>query len=145
MSTGTGLAPFMSIIRDPDTYERFEKIVLVHGVRQKAELAYRDYIENELPKDEFLSEIIEGRLLYYPPLLGKLSLILKDHKGLNRGKLFNDLNLPQLSPDCDRAMICGSPEMLNEISGILNDFGLTVSPSQGRLGDYVIERAFVGE
>ena len=63
LSTGTGLAPFMSIIRDPDTYERFEKIVLVHGVRQKAELAYRDYIENELPKDEFLSEIINSVIL----------------------------------------------------------------------------------
>ena len=146
LSTGTGLAPFMSIIRDPDTYERFEKIVLVHGVRQKAELAYRDYIENELPKDEFLSEIIEGRLLYYPAVTREaFTHTGRITKALTEGNLFNDLNLPQLSPDCDRAMICGSPEMLNEISGILNDSGLTVSPSQGRLGDYVIERAFVGE
>ena len=100
----------MSIIRDPDTYERFEKIVLVHGVRQKAELAYRDYIENELPKDEFLSEIIEGRLLYYPTVTREaFTHTGRITKALTEGNLFNDLNLPQLRPDCDRAMICGSP------------------------------------
>tara|TARA_B100000963_G_C22624819_1_gene671782 strand:+ start:1044 stop:1820 length:777 start_codon:yes stop_codon:yes gene_type:complete len=146
LSTGTGLAPFMSIIRDPDTYERFEKIVLVHGVRQKAELAYKDYIENELPNDEFLSEIINGRLLYYPTVTREaFTHTGRITKALTEGNLFRDLKLPKLSSEIDRAMICGSPEMLSEISSILDNFGLAASPSQGRLGDYVIERAFVGE
>ena len=146
LSTGTGLAPFMSIIRDPETYDRFEKVILVHGVRQKAELAYREYIERELPNDELLAEIINGKLLYYPTVTREaFTHTGRITKALTDGSLSRDLNLPTINAASDRAMICGSPEMLNEISGILDNFGLTVSPSQGRLGDYVIERAFVGE
>src|SRR5437763_1814539 len=66
LATGTGLAPFMSIIRDPETYERFEQVVVVHGVRQVEELAYHDYITEHLPKHEFLGELVSGKLLYYP-------------------------------------------------------------------------------
>ena len=65
-STGTGLAPFMSIIRDPETYEKFEKVVLIHGVRLVGELAYEDYIRNVLPNDEFLGEMVRNQLIYYP-------------------------------------------------------------------------------
>ena len=145
-STGTGLAPFMSIIRDPETYEKFEKIILVHGVRVTAELAYSEYLKNELPKDEFLGDEVSSKLIYYPTVTREAFT----HKGrlttaIKNGTLFADTKLPQLDPEFDRAMICGSPEMLKETSQILDDKGFKVSAGLGRPGDYVIERAFVGE
>ena len=143
-STGTGLAPFMSIIRDPDTYERFEKVVLIHGVRLVSELAYEDYIKNELPNDEFLGEMVREKLIYYPTVTreafkhtGRLTTAIEN------GQLFKDIGLPPLDPANDRGMICGSPSMLKEISEMLDAKGFKVSPSLGHLGDYVYERAFV--
>ncbi|MFZ9264838.1 MAG: ferredoxin--NADP reductase [Polynucleobacter sp.] len=143
-STGTGLAPFMSIIRDPETYEKFEKVVLIHGVRLVSELAYEDYIRNVLPKDEFLGEMVSNQLIYYPTVTreafkhtGRLTTAIET------GQLFKDIGLPPLDPAVDRAMICGSPSMLKETSEMLNAKGFKVSPSLGVLGDYVFERAFV--
>lgn len=143
-ATGTGLAPFMSLIRDPEVYERFEKVVLVHGVRTVSELAYADYINNELPKHELLGEEIAGKLIYYPTVTrepyrnrGRLTELIES------GKLFADIGLPPLDPARDRAMICGSPSMLAETSALLDARGLAISPSSGEPGDYVIERAFV--
>ena len=143
-STGTGLAPFMSIIRDPETYERFEKVVLIHGVRLVSELAYEDYIRNVLPNDEFLGDIVKEKLIYYPTVTreafkhtGRLTTAIET------GQLFKDIGLPPLDPAVDRAMICGSPSMLKETSEMLNAKGFKVSPSLGVLGDYVFERAFV--
>ena len=114
--TGTGLAPFMSIIRDPETYERYEKVVLVHGVRQVNELAYHDYITQELPKHEFLGEMVQKQLLYYPTVTREPF----KHQGripdlINSGQLARDLGLPDLNPLDDRVMICGSPEMLRDL------------------------------
>ena len=143
-STGTGLAPFMSIIRDPETYEKFEKVVLIHGVRLVSELAYEDYILNVLPNDEFLGEMVREKLIYYPTVTreafkhtGRLTTAVEN------GQLFKDIGLPPLDPAVDRAMICGSPSMLKETSEMLNAKGFKVSPSLGVLGDYVFERAFV--
>ena len=143
-STGTGLAPFMSIIRDPETYEKFEKVVLIHGVRLVSELAYEDYIRNVLPNDEFLGDIVKEKLIYYPTVTreafkhtGRLTTAIET------GQLFKDIGLPPLDPAVDRAMICGSPSMLKETSEMLNAKGFKVSPSLGVLGDYVFERAFV--
>lgn len=143
-STGTGLAPFMSIIQDPETYEKFEKVILLHGVRTKAELAYRDFITNSLPNHEFLGEMISNQLIYYPSVTreefenrGRIT----DH--INSGKLAADTGLPPLNPETDRAMICGGPAMLAELSAMLDARGFTISPGVGELGDYVIERAFV--
>ncbi len=143
-STGTGLAPFMSIIQDPETYEKFEKVILLHGVRTKAELAYRDFITNSLPDHEFLGEMISNQLIYYPSVTreefenrGRIT----DH--INSGKLAADTGLPPLNPETDRAMICGGPAMLAELSAMLDARGFTISPGVGELGDYVIERAFV--
>ena len=143
-STGTGLAPFMSIIRDPETYERFEKVVLIHGVRLVSELAYEDYIRNVLPNDEFMGDIVKEKLIYYPTVTreafkhtGRLTTAIET------GQLFKDIGLPPLDPAVDRAMICGSPSMLKETSEMLNAKGFKVSPSLGVLGDYVFERAFV--
>ncbi|MGL4807564.1 MAG: ferredoxin--NADP reductase, partial [Giesbergeria sp.] len=116
LSTGTGLAPFMSVIRDPETYERFEHVVLVHGVRQVNELAYHDYITQELPQHEFLGELVSQQLKYYPTVTrepfrnqGRITDLIKS------GKLFTDLGLPALDPINDRVMLCGSPEMLADL------------------------------
>jgi len=142
--TGTGLAPFMSIIKDPEVYERFDKVVLVHGVRFVSELAYSDYIENELPNNEFFGEMVRDKLIYYPTVTredfrntGRITQLIKT------GKLCADIGLPQLNPETDRAMLCGSPAMLSDICAMLDESGFVVSPGVGEPGDYVIERAFV--
>lgn len=142
--TGTGLAPFMSIVRDPEAYARFEKIVLVHCVREVSELAYHDYLTHELPEHEFLGEEVRAKLLYYPTVTreafrhtGRISTLIET------GKLTDDLGLPRLNPDTDRVMLCGSPAMLDTLTAQLDGLGFQPSPSQGVPGDYVIERAFV--
>ncbi len=143
-STGTGLAPFLSVIQDPETYERFEQIVLVHGVRQVSELAYADFIRDELPKHEFLGDEIRDKLVYYPTVTrepyenrGRITDLV------DSGKLFRDIGQEALDPEQDRAMICGSPGMLKDIGAMLDDRGFSISPRIGVAGDYVIERAFV--
>ena len=142
--TGTGLAPFMSIIQDPDTYERFEKVVLVHGVRVVSEFAYSDYITDELPNNEFIGDVVREKLIYYPTATrepfkyqGRLTDLIES------GKLTSDIGLPPLDPSRDRAMICGSPAMLKDTCALLDARGFVISPGQGEPGDYVIERAFV--
>ncbi|MER2527537.1 MAG: ferredoxin--NADP reductase [Candidatus Competibacter denitrificans] len=142
--SGTGLAPFLSIIKDPDTYQGFEKVVLVHGVRHISELAYADFIKEELPKNEFLGELIREKLIYYPTVTrepfhnrGRLTHLIKS------GKIFEDLGLPPLDPAQDRAMICGSPGLLKDTCTLLNERGFSISPHIGEPGHYVIERAFV--
>ena len=143
-STGTGLAPFMSVIKDPDAYERFEKIVLIHGVRQVSELAYAEYISNELPRNEFFGDMVRDKLIYYPTVTrepfrnqGRLTDLIES------GKLFTDIGLPPLNPEHDRVMICGSPAMLKDSAALLDARGFKVSARIGEPGDYVIERAFV--
>lgn len=144
LSTGTGLAPFMSIIQDPEVYERFEKIVLIHGVRYVNELAYAEFITEHLPKNEFFGDRVRDQLIYYPTVTreafqfqGRLTDLM------NSGKLFADIGLSPLDPVHDRAMICGSPSMLRESCQLLDQRGLRISPRIGDPGHYVIERAFV--
>jgi ferredoxin--NADP+ reductase len=144
LGTGTGLAPYMSLIQDIEMYERFEKIILVHGVRTVNELAYSDFIENELPNNEFFGEEVKNKLIYYPTVTreefrnrGRLTNLITS------GKLFTDIGLPPINPKEDRAMICGSAEMLKDTEEILDSLGFEVSPKIGQLGDYVIEHAFV--
>jgi ferredoxin--NADP+ reductase len=144
LATGTGLAPFMSIIQDPATYERFSKVVLLHGVRYSSELAYHDYILNDLPQHEFLGELVKEQLLYYPTVTREIF----EHRGrlpdlLRGGKVAEDLGLDNLDAQHDRAMICGSPAMLKDLSALLDEMGFAISPRIGEAGDYVIERAFV--
>jgi ferredoxin--NADP+ reductase len=143
-STGTGLAPFMSVIQDPEAYERYEKIVLIHGVRYVNELAYEDFITQELPQNEFFGEEVRNKLIYYPTVTrepyrnqGRLTDLIES------GKLFEDIGLPPLDPAVDRGMICGSPQMLEDTSALLDRRGFKISPRIGDPGDYVIERAFV--
>jgi ferredoxin--NADP+ reductase len=143
-STGTGLAPFMSIIRDPDVYDRFEKVVLVHGVRKVDELAYAGLIAEDLPQHDHLGEQIRAQLIYYPTVTrepfrnqGRLPELI------DNGKLCADVGLPQIDPAHDRAMICGGPAMLKDTRSVLDAHGFVVSAGIGQAGHYVIERAFV--
>ena len=144
LGTGTGLAPFMSVIQDPETYERFDKVILVHGVRWASELAYDDFITQELPQHEYFGDLVRDKLIYYPTVTrepfrnqGRMTDLMRS------GKLFADIGLPPINPNDDRAMLCGSPSMLEETSQVLDGFGLKVSPRMGDPGDYLIERAFV--
>lgn len=143
LSTGTGLAPFLSIIRDPETYEKFESVVVVHGVRQVDELAYHDLIVDHLPRHEFLGEMISRQLRYYPTVtretyrnMGRVTTLIEN------GKLFKDLGLPPLNPEQDRVMLCGSPGMLSDLKHMLESRGF-VEGNTSTPGDFVIERAFV--
>ena len=143
IGTGTGLAPFMSIIRDPETYERFEQVVLLHGVREVKELAYRDYITQELPQNEFLGEMVSKQLLYYPTVTREDF----EHKGrvtdlLENGTISADLGIPALNAAEDRVMICGSPEMLRDLKALCEKLGF-VEGNTSTPGQFVIERAFV--
>ena len=140
LATGTGLAPFMSIVRDPATYERFDQVVLTHGVRVASELAYRDLILHDLPRHEFLGDLVRDKLRYYPTVtredfehVGRLTDLL------GSGRLLTDLGLPPLDPALDRAMICGSPAMLKDLSALLDAAGFRISPGIGEAGDYVVE------
>jgi ferredoxin--NADP+ reductase len=145
LATGTGLAPFLALSRDPEVYERFDKIVLVHGVRNVEDLAYREMFENELPNDEIFGDWYKEKFVYYPTTtreefrnMGRITDLMES------GKLFEDVGLPQMNKDDDRVMICGSMPFNADVSRILDGFGLTVSPRMGVQADYVIERAFVG-
>jgi ferredoxin--NADP+ reductase len=142
--SGTGLAPFLSIVRDPETYERYEKVILVHGVRLVSELAYADLLQTQLPADEFLGDLVKDKLIYYPTVTrepfrnqGRITDLIES------GELTRRIGLPDLSREHDRGMICGSPAMLADTRVLLDARGLVISPSSGVPGDYVIERAFV--
>jgi ferredoxin--NADP+ reductase len=142
-STGTGLAPFLSIIRDPECYEAFDKIILTHGVRSVSELAYQDLITDSLPDNEYFGEEVRDKLIYYPSVTredfrfqGRITDLIES------GKLFTDVSMPPLNPEVDRAMLCGSPAMLKDTTAILDKLGFRET-RHGDLGTYVIERAFV--
>jgi len=149
LGTGTGFAPWLSVIKDPDTYERFERVILCHGVRRKADLAYRDYIINELPRHEFLGEQIAAKLMYYPAVTREDFLFEGvDRRGrltalLDADRITEDLGIERLDPALDRAMICGGPQMLADFRAILDSRGFIAAPRIGVPGQYVFERAFV--
>ena len=143
LSSGTGLAPFMSTITDPVYYEAYEHIVLVHGVRYVSELGYRDFITQDLPGDEYLGEMVRAKLRYFPtvtredfPQQGRVTDLL------DQGEITRSLNLPDLDPEVDRIMICGNPGLLTDLVAILERRGFDEG-SMNKQGSYVIERAFV--
>jgi ferredoxin--NADP+ reductase len=144
LSTGTGAAPFMGVIKDPEVYQRFEHVVLVHGVRWLRETAVVKHRIAELQADPYLGELVGDRLHYYPTVTrepyrnhGRLTTLIES------GRLFHDLKLPLLDPSNDRLMVCGSPAMLTTTCALLDAHGFVISPHIGEPGDYVIERAFV--
>ena len=144
LGTGTGLAPFLSIARDPETYARFDKIVLAHGVRTINDLAYADYLEHELPQHEYLGELVREKLIYYPTVTREP---FRNHgritDAIANGTMSACIGLPPLDPKMDRVMLCGSPAMLDDLSALLDGRGFHASSRTREPGDYVIERAFV--
>jgi len=143
IGTGTGLAPWLAVARDPETYDKFDKVVVVHGVREVKELAYHDLLAKELPEHEFLGEIVKDKLIYYPTVTrepfrnqGRITDLIND------GTFPANIGLPPLDPLTDRVMLCGSPAMLADLKKMLErrgfEEGNTTTP-----GDFVIERAFV--
>jgi ferredoxin--NADP+ reductase len=143
LATGTGLAPFLSLVRDPEVYERFKKVVLVHGCRYVRDLAYRSKLGDEWPADEVLGELVRDKFIYYPTVTreafrhrGRISHLIEN------GTLAHDIGLPPLSPETDRFMLCGSVRMLADLRAILEragfDEGSTTVPRE-----FVVEKAFV--
>ncbi len=142
-STGTGIAPFAGIIRDPETYEKFEKVILTHTTRETAELQYGKDLVASVAKDEILSEIVGDKLLYHgsatrdgEPRGERITTMIEN------GSLFSSLGLPPLDPDIDRAMICGSMAMLKDTAALLEKAGLEEG-ANNKPATYVVERAFV--
>ena len=142
IGTGTGLAPFLSVIKDPETYERFEKVVLLHGCRRVAELAYGEMITKELPNDELIGELVRNQLIYYPTVTrdpfhnrGRITDLI------HSGKLFSDIGLASLEAEHDRIMICGSPALVRDTRTLLSDRGF-VEGNHGEPAQFVVEKAF---
>ena len=144
LSTGTGAAPFLSVITDPEVYERFEHVVFVHGVRWARETAVVRHRIEALRAHELLGAAARTKLRYYPTVTrephancGRLTALIES------GRLSRTLGLPALDPGADRLMVCGSPTMLSDTRALLDARGFTISAHIGEAGDYVIERAFV--
>lgn len=143
LSTGTGLAPFASLIKDPDVYERFETIVLVHGCRQVSELAYGEQLVARLREDELFGELLQDKLIYYPTVTrepfrnrGRITDLIAS------SQLFDDIGASPLNIDTDRIMMCGSPAMLEELRDMLGARGFEEG-NHSEPGHFVIEKAFV--
>ena len=143
LSTGTGLAPFLSIIKDPDVYDNFEAVVLVHGCRYVNELTYQRLITHELQNNEYFGNNVKQKLIYYPAVTrepfinyGRITQLITS------GKLMEDIGLPPFNVDDDRFMLCGSPAMLKSLSGILDRMEFRET-RRSDFREYVIERAFV--
>jgi ferredoxin--NADP+ reductase len=142
LGTGTGLAPFLSVIKDPEIYERYETVILVHGCRQIAELAYGETITKDLPNDEFVGEFVKSQLIYYPTVTrepfvnrGRITDLISS------GRLFEDTKQPPLDKANDRIEICGSPEMVKDLRAYFVSLGFDEG-SGSKPGHFVVEKAF---
>jgi ferredoxin--NADP+ reductase len=144
--TGTGLAPWLSVARDYETYDKFEQVIVGHGVREVAELCYRDLFTTDIYNDELIGELAQGNFTYYPTVTrepferqGRLPLLIES------GQIFKDLGIDQtkFDPAIDRVMLCGSMEMIKDMAHVCEAQGL-VEGSNAEPGDFVLERAFVG-
>ena len=143
LGTGTGLAPWLSLARDPEVYDRFDDVIVTHTVRAVADLNYADLLGHELAEDEILGELIGPKLRYYPTVTrepfktqGRITNLIAS------GQLFRDLDLPPFDPAVDRIMLCGGPSVLADLKQQLLDLGY-VEGSLASPGDFVLERAFV--
>jgi len=143
LGTGTGLAPFLSLARDPEVYERFEKVIVTHTVREVADLSYRGLLSDELPNHPDLGEMVAGKLIYYPtvtreafPTQGRITDLIAS------GKIFENIGLPPIDAARDRLMLCGGPSVLADLKALVLDRGYEEG-SIASPGDFVLERAFV--
>ncbi|MGJ3230887.1 MAG: ferredoxin--NADP reductase [Oceanicaulis sp.] len=144
LSTGTGIAPFASIIRDPETYEQFDQVILTHTCREVAELEYGRELVEAVAEDPLVGEFANGKLVYYPSVTreefartGRITQLIDE------GTIFEELGVPALNPADDRVMICGSMEMIEDCKLRCERAGLTEG-SNARPAEYVVEKAFVG-
>ena len=147
-ATGTGIAPFASLIRDPQTFEDFDQIILTHTCRELAELEYGRLLIDSLSKDELMLELLGEnnikKLTYYPTTTREDSACMgRITDKLKNSNLFSDLNINDFSPDIDRAMVCGSIGLNLEIKAILDDLGFREG-ANSEPAEYVVEKAFVG-
>ena len=143
IASGTGIAPFASLARDPETYEKFDQVILTHTCREVAELAYGQELIANLRNDPLIGEMVEGKLLYYPSVTREAF----ENEGritdlMTSGKLYADLGVPPLDPATDRVMICGSMGLNLDLKRILEACGFAEG-ANSRPGEYVVERAFV--
>jgi ferredoxin--NADP+ reductase len=143
-STGTGIAPFASLLREPETYERFEKVILTHSCRDLAELKFGQELIEETKNDILVGEDAQSKLIYYPTTtretsakMGRITTLLEN------GALFADLGISDFNAENDRAMVCGSMGLNTDMKRILEAYGLREGANSDP-GDYVIEKAFVG-
>lgn len=146
VGTGTGLAPFLSVLRDPETHDRFEEIIITHTVREEQELAYRDFLENEIHADEIFGELLRDRFTYYPTVTrGEFKTPGRITDRIQVGDFAKDLGLigNRFNPQTARVMVCGSMAFNNDMSTMLNEHGLEEGSSSAP-GSFVLERAFVG-
>ena len=144
-ATGTGIAPFASLVREPETYENYDRVVLCHTCREVAELEYGRQLVEGLAEDPLIGEFIGDKLIYYPtttreesPRMGRVT------DRLRSGQIFDDLGLPAITPENDRAMVCGSMALNTELKELLEGFGLREGANSDP-AEYVVEKAFVGE
>lgn len=145
LSTGTGFAPFASLVRDPETYEKFEQVIVTHTCRDVGELDYSRSLVKALPDDPLIGELVGDKLKYYPtttretsPVMGRITTLIES------GKAFEDLGIPPLDPEHDRAMICGSMAFNTDVRDILETRGFEEG-ANSKPATFVLEKAFVGE
>jgi ferredoxin--NADP+ reductase len=146
VGTGTGLAPFLSVLRSPGTHEKFDEIIITHTVREEQELAYRDFLENEIHADEVFGELLRDRFTYYPTVTrGEFKTPGRITDRIQAGEFADDLGLigNRFNPETARVMVCGSMAFNYDMSTMLNEHGLEEG-SNSAPGSFVIERAFVG-
>ncbi|WOI52267.1 ferredoxin--NADP reductase [Parvularcula sp. LCG005] len=143
-STGTGFAPFASLVREPETYEKFDEVIVTHTCRQCAELQYSMDIVASLPDDPLVGEEAPSKLRYVSsctreehPLKGRITALI------DNGGLFEHLGVPKLNPETDRVMICGSMEMIQDTKQRCIDAGMTEG-SNAQPAQFVVEKSFVG-
>ncbi|PKP69970.1 MAG: ferredoxin--NADP(+) reductase [Alphaproteobacteria bacterium HGW-Alphaproteobacteria-4] len=145
LATGTGIAPFASLMREPETYEKYEQVIMMHTCRTVSELEYGRQLVENLEADPLIGEMVAGKLRYYAtttreasPRMGRIT------DNLASGKVFADLGLPRMNPAEDRAMVCGSLAFNVDVKAVLESFGLREG-ANSEPREYVVEKAFVGD
>lgn len=145
LATGTGIAPFASLMREPETYAKYDSVIMMHTCREGAELEYGRQLVASLKDDPLIGEMVEGKLRYYPTTTRETSAQMgRITDNLTSGKVFADLGVPTMDREDDRAMVCGSLAFNHDVKAVLEGFGLREGANSEPL-EYVVEKAFVGD